>query len=128
MTKEELAILQMLSNIGKRIDRLEPLYADANEELKTEVHRHLNALQRIIFAREGLRYFKKLAAGKIIQYFETPTGTPGWLKNIIKQHGVIKAAAQTETKPVKRKWTKKDTQELKHLMKHGKPAAKPRKK
>jgi hypothetical protein len=70
MTKEELGIIKQLSILGKRIKNLPEIYEDPENELSSQVFLHINALERIVFAREGLRAYTKVAAGELIAKLE----------------------------------------------------------
>lgn len=70
MTKEELDIIKQLSILGKRIKNLPEIYEDPEAELSSQVFLHINALERIVFAREGLRAYTKVAAGELFAKLE----------------------------------------------------------
>jgi hypothetical protein len=70
MTREELDIVKQLSILGKRIKQLPEIYEDPENELSSQVFLHINALERIVFAREGLRAYTKVAAGELLAKLE----------------------------------------------------------
>src|ERR1044072_4684870 len=66
MTKDELIILDQLSAVGKQIKELPPLYVDTKDNMNIAVNTHIDALQRMVLSREGIRSYKKMTASGVI--------------------------------------------------------------
>lgn len=66
LTKEELAILNQLTAIHKRIKRLPPQFNDEHNTQRKYATQHINALLRLIFSREGIRAYGKQQANQIL--------------------------------------------------------------
>lgn len=60
MTKEEIDILQRIGALADNIKALPPLFSDHKLPVSDVVF-HLNSVQRIIFARQGIRSYKQNA-------------------------------------------------------------------
>lgn len=114
MTKEELDILKQLSIISQRINALPKLYEDPHGESKSETFFHVNALERIVFARDGQRAYLKSIAGEIIQKMEK--GIPAKILRAIKaEEKAIAKKKQTTKKKVRHSYAFRSKQAKKKI-------------
>jgi hypothetical protein len=131
MTKEELDILKQLSIIGQRVNDLPVIYEDPNGESRSEVFLHINALERMVFARDGQRAYLKSIAGEIINKMEK--GIPAKILRAIKaEEKTIAKKKQTAKKkkspgrPAKKKPGKKSVKyDIRNPKTWRKPFSKP---
>lgn len=71
MTKNETAILDDLAKICERINALPPIISKGRDTiLEKETVTHINALQRIVLARDGLRNYKKEVTDSLLTSVE----------------------------------------------------------
>lgn len=108
MTKEEVEILSQLSIINKRIKKLPALFDDGGY-VKRKVQDHINSLHLIVLAREGVRNYKKLVGGDLIQQIQAGD-SDRLFEKILKateEHTARNTITPTITIPKKKQTTKK---------------------
>jgi Asp-tRNA(Asn)/Glu-tRNA(Gln) amidotransferase C subunit len=107
MTKKEIEILDDLARICESINALPPVISKGRDTiLEKETVTHINALQRIVLAREGLRQYKKSVTDSLL--------------SAVKNGEMTGQYTPSDRVNPKRQWTRKDTEELKQLQKNGK--------